>query len=251
MARFEKSTNPTMRAFENKGGTLDGSWIISQDKMTLGGTVNKTLFLLLLTIASAFGAAYYMPSQMMLYVGMFGGLGVALVLGFKPKLAPVLAPLYAILEGIFLGLVSVRYASIAGMDGIVFKAVGLTISTFAVMLLIYKFKIIAVTNKFRTGVIAATMGILLMYVVAFCMNLFFNVDPYYLHDGGWLSIGLSVLIIGVAALNFLLDFDMIEKGVQNQAPKYMEWYGGFALLVTLAWLYFEFLRLLAMLSSSD
>lgn len=256
MSRFQKSSNPMMKQFDNasydtSGNVLDSTFTqVEGTQMTLGGTMNKTMFLLVLMIASAVGAAFFFPSQMMMYVGLGGAFITALVVGFKPTMAPILAPVYAVFEGIFLGIVSLAYAGM--VDGIVFKAVGLTVATLIVMLMIYRSGLIPVTQRLRMMIVSATMGIMLMYVVAFVMNMFFGIDPIYLHSGGgWLSIGLSLFIIGIASLNFLLDFDMIERGVQTRAPKYMEWYGGFALLVTLAWLYFEFLRLLAMLAAND
>lgn len=255
MSRFEKSSNPMMKQFENasydtSGNVLDSTFTqVEGTQMTLGGTMNKTLFLLAIMIASAVASALYFPSQMTMYIGMGGALVTAIAVGFKPTLAPMLAPVYAILEGMFLGVISLIYAGM--IDGIVFKAVGLTVATLVIMLMIYRSGLIPVTQKFRMVVVSATMGIMVMYAVAFVMNMFFGVSPTYLHEGSMLSIGLSLFIIGVASLNFLLDFDMIERGVQTRAPKYMEWYGGFALLTTLAWLYFEFLRLLMLLASND
>lgn len=240
MKQFETSSH------DYNSDLLDAP-IAVNDRMTLSGTLNKSIFLLGILIVSAFAAATIFPSSMMMYLGMGGAFITAIVVSFKPNLAPLLSPAYAIFKGIFLGIVSLHYSYL--VDGIVFKAAGLTVTTLVIMLMIYRAGLIPVTAKFKMAVVSATMGIMLMYVVSFVMNMFFGIDPVYLHDGGWLSIGLSVLIIGVAALNFLLDFDMIEKGVQNRSPKYMEWYGGFAVLVTLAWLYFEFLRLIAMLAS--
>jgi uncharacterized YccA/Bax inhibitor family protein len=234
MSRFQKSSNPAMKQFENVSHDFNADLLdapinsVAGGVMTLSGTINKTILLLVILIASAVISAFIFPSSTVM-----------------------LAPIYAILEGMFLGLVSIHFAARVGDPNIIFYAVGLTISTFAAMLMIYKSGLIPVTQKLRMIITSATMGIMFMYIMAFVMSMFFNVDPTYLHDGSWLAIGLSLLIIGVAAFNFLLDFDTIEKGVQGQAPKYMEWYGGFALLVTLAWLYFEFLRLLAMLMSGD
>ncbi len=245
-----------MKQFDNASYQFDDSVLdapvssTSSDVMTLSGTLNKSILLMMILVGSALTAAFLFPSSMVMYGGMIGAFIVALIVSFKPTMAPTLAPVYAVLKGAFLGLVSLQFA-VAIAPGIIFKAVGLTITTLIVMLLIYRSGLIPVTKKFRMAVVSATIGIMFMYIVAFVMSMFFGVDPIYLHDGGWISIGLSLFIIGVAALNFLLDFDMIERGVQSRAPKYMEWYGGFALLVTLAWLYFEFLRLLAMLASSD
>jgi uncharacterized YccA/Bax inhibitor family protein len=257
MSRFQKSSNPAMKQFENVSHDFNADLLdapinsVAGGVMTLSGTINKTILLLVILIASAVISAFIFPSSTVMYVGLGGAFILSIVISFKPTMAPMLAPIYAILEGMFLGLVSIHFAARVGDPNIIFYAVGLTISTFAAMLMIYKSGLIPVTQKLRMIITSATMGIMFMYIMAFVMSMFFNVDPTYLHDGSWLAIGLSLLIIGVAAFNFLLDFDTIEKGVQGQAPKYMEWYGGFALLVTLAWLYFEFLRLLAMLMSGD
>lgn len=257
MSRFQKSSNPTMKQFENASYDFNADLLdapinsVAGGEMTLSGTINKTFFLLAILIASAVTSAFVFPSPTVMYVGMGGAFILSIVISFKPTMAPMLSPVYAIFKGMFLGLVSTYFAARVGDPNIIFYAVGLTISTFAAMLMLYRSGLVPVTQKLRMIITAATMGIMFMYIMAFIMGMFFNVDPTYLHDGSPLAIGLSVLIIGIAAFNFLLDFDTIEKGVQGQAPKYMEWYGGFALLVTLAWLYFEFLRLLAMLMSGD
>ncbi|MGK0388915.1 MAG: putative YccA/Bax inhibitor family protein [Maribacter sp.] len=257
MSRFEKSSNPAMKQFTNPSYDYNANVLdapinsVADGVMTLSGTINKTFLLLAILIVSAVVSAFVFPSQTVMYVGLGGAFIIAIVISFKPTMAPILSPVYAIFEGMFLGLVSTYYAARVGDPNIIFYAVGLTISTFAAMLMIYKSGLIPVTKKLRMIITAATMGIMFMYIMAFVMSMFFGVSATYLHDGSWLAIGLSVLIIGVAAFNFLLDFDTIEKGVQGQAPKYMEWYGGFALLVTLAWLYFEFLRLLSMLMGRD
>lgn len=244
--RLSNSSNPMMGQFKKMQHGESIEIDHSAGAMSLNGTINKTMMMIMM-VALVTGWAFFNPNTTMMYVGMFGGLGVALFLSFKPNLAPILAPIYAILEGLFLGTVTYKYAMM--MDGIVYYAVGLTIFTFLAMLLLYRFNVIPITEKFKMGVAAATGGIFLMYMLAFVSSYFFGIDPIYLHDGSPLAIGLSVVIIGVAALNLLLDFDMIEKGVQSNAPKYMEWFGAFALTVTLVWLYFEFLRLLSMLSS--
>lgn len=244
--RFSSSSNPMMGQFKKMQHGQTIALEHQGEAMTIDGTINKTMLMLLL-VAVVTGWSFFNPSSTLMYVGMFGGLGIAIFLSFKPHLAPILAPIYAILEGLFLGAVTYSFA--ASFDGIIYYAVGLTIFTFASMLLLYRMNIIPITEKFRMGVAAATGGIFLMYLFAFISSHFFGVDPIYLHDGSLLAIGLSIVIIGVAALNLLLDFDMIDKGVQSNAPKYMEWFGAFALTVTLVWLYFEFLRLLSMLQS--
>ncbi len=248
-SKFLKSTNPAMGAFKRmqpQAAVLDDFAVQQEEQMSIQGAINKSILLVLMMIASA-AVAWLFPSSMLWYGGMFGAFAIALVISFKPTLAPTLAPIYAILEGLFLGSFSAAVA--AASPFLVFQAVGLTSFTLLVMLLIYKFNIIPVTQKFRTAIVAATGAIMLMYLVAFIMSFFFGIPALYLHDGSWLAIGLSVVIIGVAAMNLLLDFDMIDKGASMGSPKYMEWYGAFALIMTLAWLYFEFLRLLSMLSS--
>jgi uncharacterized YccA/Bax inhibitor family protein len=150
------------------------------------------------------------------------------------------------LEGFFVGSISAMYATFQG--GIVFNAVCLTIATLFMMLFIYKSGVIKVNNKFRTGVMMATGAVALVYVLSFALS-FFGIQIPYLHEGGMIGIGISVVILGVAALNLLLDFDNFEKGEQYGAPMYMEWFSAMGLLITLIWLYIEFLRLLAILNN--
>jgi uncharacterized YccA/Bax inhibitor family protein len=180
-----------------------------------------------------------------LYTGIFGGLAAVLVASFKPTTSPIAAPVYAAFEGLFVGSISAIYA--AQFDGIVFQAVSLTFGTLFSMLILYKTGIIKVTAKFRSAVYMATGAIFLVYLVSF-IGSFVGFNIPYLHEGGTIGIGISVVIIGVAALNLLLDFDSFEKGAAANAPKYMEWFVSLGLLVTLVWLYIEFLRLLSKLS---
>ncbi|MFK7949983.1 MAG: Bax inhibitor-1/YccA family protein [Saprospiraceae bacterium] len=219
--------------------------------MTLQGTINKSLMLigiLMVTASLTWNMATTNPGQAMALMmgGMIGGLIVALVIIFKQEWAPKLAWLYAALEGLFLGAISAQYAAV--FEGIVFQAVGLTILTLALMLILYRFEIIKVTEKFRSTIIAATMGIMVFYVLTWILGMF-GVGIPGVFDGGWMSIGISLFIVVIAALNLLLDFDMIETGIQAKAPSYYEWYAGFSLLITLVWLYLELLRLLSYLSS--
>ncbi|MCB0340015.1 MAG: Bax inhibitor-1/YccA family protein, partial [Bdellovibrionales bacterium] len=172
---------------------------------------------------------------------------VALVLCFKQNWAPALTPAYAALEGCFLGAISLMFE--ATYPGLVFQAVMLTFGTFFALLMAYKSKLIPVTDKFRMGIVAATGGIFLLYLITW-IGSFFGMQSSFLHGSGAFSIGLSVVIVIVAALNLVLDFDFIERGAKSgQMPKYMEWYGAFGLLVTLVWLYVEMLRLLSKLQS--
>ncbi len=219
------------------------------DPMTIQGTVNKTGFLLLLLVVAA---AYVWnlftkaadPAAIMPYmwIGTIGGLIAAVVTAFKKSWSPVTAPLYAVLEGLALGGISAFFE--AQFPGIVIQAVGLTFGTLFALLMAYKSGLIKATENFKLGVVAATGGIFLLYFVSFILSLF-HVNLSFMHSSSPLSIGISVVIVIVAALNLVLDFDFIEKGAESGAPKYMEWYAGFGLLVTLVWLYLEILRLLA------
>jgi uncharacterized YccA/Bax inhibitor family protein len=221
------------------------------DTMTVNGTVWATAALLVLVVASGVYGwnSVDVTSQTVSLPGwvfpvVLGALGVAMVTIFKPALARFTAPLYALLEGAFLGAISGLYNT--AYDGIVVQAVGLTIGVFAVMLFLYGTHIIKVTDKLRMGIIAATGAVLLMYVVNMVLSLFDASVPF-LHDTGALGIGISLLIVGVAAFNLLLDFDFIERGVAAGAPRKTEWYAAFGLLVTIVWLYLELLRLLSKL----
>ncbi len=179
-----------------------------------------------------------------LFPVLFLGLGLAILTILKPKLARFTAVFYAAAEGALLGAISHMYE--AQFNGIVLQAVGLTIGVFLVMLFLYSTRIIRVTNKFRTGVIAATGAIFLVYMVSIVAHLFGANIPF-IHDAGPIGIGFSLLVVGLAAMNLMLDFDFIERGAAAGAPRYMEWYGAFGLLVTLVWLYLELLRLLSKL----
>ena len=199
---------------------------------------------MLLTAAISFS----MPSQLFLWGGAIGGLIVVVIASMKPQMSPTLAPVYAGLEGLFVGAVSAIYAS--AFNGIIFQAVTLTMAVFFLMLFIYKSGIIKVTGKLRTGIIMATGAIFVFYLLNWILSMF-GVNMPYLHQGGWISIGISLVIVGVASLNLLLDFDNFEKGEQYGAPSYMEWFSAMGLLITLVWLYIEILRLIAIFSSND
>jgi uncharacterized YccA/Bax inhibitor family protein len=179
--------------------------------------------------------------------GAIGGLVLALITSFKPKIAQYTAPFYALAEGLLLGGLSAVLE--AKYPGLVMKAVGLTFATLFAMLFAYKTGWIRATQKFKSGVIAATGGIMLFYLVSWILNMFgFNMG---FHSASLVSIGFSLFVVVIAALNLILDFDFIEKGAESGAPKYMEWYGAFGLMVTLVWLYVELLRLLAKFASRD
>lgn len=225
------------------------------DAMTVNGTVNKTGFLLILVLVGAMysWSQYAGPASAQgLMPLMFGGMIVGLVLAFatifKKTWAPYTAPLYAVAEGVFIGALSAIFE--ARYPGIVMRAVGLTFGTMAAMLLAYRSGLIRPTEKFKLGVVAATGGIALLYLVNIVMGLFGH-SMDFINGNSTIAIGFSVVVVIVAALNLILDFDLIETGARAGAPRYMEWYGAFALVVTLVWLYLEILRLLSKMQSRN
>lgn len=227
--------------------------------MTVQGTINKALMMLALL---ALGGYYtwdvffeavnqQQGAQLVgkwIAIGGIGGFILALVTIFKKEWAPYSAPLYAVLEGLFLGAASAMFE--ARYPGIVMQAVMLTFGTLFSLLFAYRAGWIKVTQKFRMGVVAATGGIFFAYLLSFILGMF-GINMGFIHGNGIVGIGVSLVIIVVAALNLVLDFDFIEKGAEQGAPKFMEWYGAFGLIVTLVWLYIEFLRLLSKLSSRN
>lgn len=228
----------------------------SAEAMSIEGTVNKTAFLLVLTLVGAMYTwnMYTGPESvpgLMPYVwgGAIGGLIIALVTVFKKEWAAVTGPLYAVVEGLFVGAISAMFE--ARFPGIVMQAVGLTFGVLAALLIAYRSRLIPVTENFKLGIVAATGGIMLLYLFNIGARLMGFEGMGFIHDSGMLGIGFSVFVVIIAALNLVLDFDFIENGVEQGAPKYMEWYGAFALVVTLIWLYLEILRLLAKLQSRD
>ena len=222
--------------------------------MTLQGTVNKTFILLFLVLLAASRVWYRFftsgsPQAVMPWVwgGALGGFLFAMVTIFKREWASVTAPIYALLEGLFLGGISAIFE--ARFPGIVIQAVTLTFGTLFCLLLAYKSRLIKPTQNFRLGIVAATGGIVLVYFVSIILS-FFGVHLSVIYGTSPLSIGFSIFVVIIAALNLVLDFDFIEQGSRSAAPKYMEWYAAFGLMVTLIWLYIEILRLLAKLYSS-
>ncbi|MBI9056301.1 MAG: Bax inhibitor-1/YccA family protein [Labilibaculum sp.] len=249
--RFTKSSNPVL-------GDKIFSSLRNEDyseSMTVNGTINKiglSLFFLVAAASYTWGlfansgnSAVIMP---WLIGGAIGGLIFALITSFKPVWAPYTTPIYALLEGLMLGGLSALMNSY--YPGIVVQAVGLTFATLFAMLFAYKSGLIKVTQKFKAGVVAATGGIFIFYMLNWILGMF-GFGLHFANDYSLMSIGISLFVVVIAALNLVLDFDFIEKGAQSGAPKYMEWYGAFGLMVTLVWLYVELLRLLAKLAGRD
>ena len=221
--------------------------------MTVQGSVLKTAILVVILLGTgAFSwtqaVAGFTPVAYGLMIGgAIGGFITALLTIFVPKISPCTAPVYAALEGLFLGAISAVFEMM--YHGIVVQAVGLSIGVLAIMLFLYGTGVIRATEKFKIGVVAATGAVCLVYLVDIVVSLF-GVRVPFIHEGGPIGIGFSLVVVVIAALNLILDFDFIEQGARRQAPKYMEWYGGFSLLVTLVWMYLEILRLLAKLRGS-
>lgn len=226
---------------------------VDDQRMTIGGTAQKGMVLGALLIAAATWSwqqaypdgwseeaipmipGWYLPA-------ILGALVISFVIIFKQKTAPYLAPVYALLEGAALGAISAIFES--RFPGIVLQAVLCTMGTFLALLFAYQSKLIKATENFKLGVVAATGGIAIVYLLDLGLR-FFGMNVPYIHEGGPIGIGVSVVIVVIAALNLVLDFDFIENGAERGAPKYMEWYAAFGLLITLVWLYLEILRLLS------
>ena len=253
-----KTSNPALgeNTFRNAGGSYGGGLIDATARMTLSGTVNKTGLLLILAFASGAWTWFkYLsagtPAAVggLMALGAIGGFICAMVTVFKKEWSPVTAPLYALLEGLFLGGISAmidqRY------PGIAIQAVGLTFGTLLALLLAYSARIIRVTQKFALGIFAATGGIALFYFAQMILGFFHIPFLSSVNGSGTIGIVFSLIVVAIAALNLVLDFDFIERGVNYGAPKYMEWYGAFGIMVTLVWLYLEILRLLAKARSRD
>jgi len=238
-----KTSNPALN--EN---TFDGRVAVAGEAMTLQGTVNKTGVLLLcvvITSAWTWGIAHSQTPEAALpwmMGGLVGGLVFALVTIFKKEWSPVTSPVYALCEGLVLGGISALLERT--YPGIAIQAMGLTFGVTAVMLMLYRTGVLRATPKFTVGVVAATGGIFVVYMVDLVLGVFGRHVPL-LNSAGPLGIGVSAVIVIIAALNLILDFDFVETGVHARAPKYMEWYGAFGIMVTLVWMYMEILRLLS------
>ncbi len=249
-----QSGNPAL----NKNTFLDSAsgTVVSRDgAMTINGTVNKTAFLLILVLCGAMysWSKFTGPDSIgtmypLMIGGALGGFVLAIITVFKKEWSGFTAPVYALLEGLFIGGISAIFE--LRFPGIVVQAVGLTFGTMGALLLAYRSGLIRATEKFKLGVVAATGGIALFYLASMVMG-FFGHSFSIINSSSTLGIGFSVIVVIVAALNLILDFDLIEQGVAQGAPKYMEWYGGFALVVTLVWLYLEILRLLSKVNSRN
>ena len=229
--------------------TFENLTVTTNEVMTLDGAVNKTA----ISMGILLLAAYYTYSNAIMdyvIIGFVGGFIVALVTIFKKEWSPTTVPIYAVLEGLALGGISKMYAN-AFEPGIVPQAIMLTLGILFALLFAYKSKIIQATENFKLGIFAATAGIGVVYLISFLMSMFGSGGLPVMNpaNSSMLSIGFSLFVVVIASLNLVMDFDFIEEGAANGAPKYMEWYGAFGLLVTLIWLYLEILRLLAKLSS--
>jgi uncharacterized YccA/Bax inhibitor family protein len=245
--KMRQSGNPLLTASRFNVHTSS-----NEETMTAKGAVNKTGILLALTIFSAtftwtsgFGASSLMP--LMLLSGL-GGFALVLISSFKPHISPITAPIYAVLQGLFLGVFSsfINYS----YPGLPFQAVGLTFAVLFMMLGLYQSGLIKVTEKFRFGVIAATGGLALFYLVTWIVS-FFGVNIGFITGSGNFSILFSLFVVGLAALNLVLDFDFIDRASESKMPQYMEWFAALGLLVTLVWLYLELVRLLMKLRNRD
>ena len=246
---FGRSGNPAL-----SDSTFRSEGIVTGQSMTPQGTVNKTgilLGILVLTAVYTWNLFFQTgnPAAVMPIAtgGAIGGFILAMVTIFKKAWSPYTAPIYAALEGLFLGGISAIFEY--QYPGIVIQATGLTLGTLASLLVLYKLGIIQPTENFRLMIVSATMGIAVLYLISMIMNMFGSSGIGFIHSNGLFGIGFSLFVVAIAALNLVLDFDFIEQGAELGAPKYMEWFGAFSLMVTLIWLYLEMLRLLAKLRS--
>src|SRR5437870_10266716 len=233
-----ETSNPLLK----REGAFAPSWS-QAGTMTLQGAINKSGILLLLCVgAASFSWTHPELRGPLLLIGLLGGFIACMVGIFRPATSPICGPLYAILEGLALGAISRVF--VAQFRGIVVNAMLLTFGVLALMLVLYTSRTIRVTDKMVKGIFAATAAVALVYLVDIVLAMF-GVRVPFIHEGGWVGIGISLVITGIAAFNLLVDFAVIENSVRNGSPKYMEWYCGMALLVTLVWLYLELLRLLS------
>ena len=247
-----KEFNKPQTVQVDENGNRSSVLIDYNETMTISGTINKSFILLGLLVATA--AFTWMLTNSgfnpmpLLIGGALVGLVLVLVASFKPHLSGYLAPGYALFEGLFIGALSAIFEAM--YPGIVIQAVGATFTTFLVCFLLYKYQVVKVTEKFKSVVIGATITIGIYYLITWLLSMFTSFQAVH-YGNSWMSIGVSVFVIVIASLNLFLDFDQIEKGAEKQVPKHMEWFGAMGLMITLVWLYVEFLRLLSKLSSRD
>lgn len=244
-----RTANPTLndRVFSQAPASVGGQ------VMTLQGAVNKTFILTTLMVITG-GFAWNFIQENPQSAGMLSigsaliGFVLVMLSSFKPMWSPVIAPAYGAVEGVFVGVISARYAAL--YDGIVLQAALLTLGILFALLFAYQSRLIKATENFKLGIVAATGGIALVYLASIVLS-FFGVEIPLIHQSGMVGIGFSLVVVVIAALNLVLDFDFIENGVAHGAPKYLEWQAALGLLVTLVWLYVEMLRLLSKLRSRD
>ena len=244
------SNNPFFKnkTFTNTSASAEvheATVIDRNETMTVSGTINKSFLMLILLIASA-AVTWSMTNPIIFAIGgAIVGFILVLIATFRPQHSGFLTPGYAIFEGLFIGGLSAIFETM--YPGIVIQAVSCTFVTFMVCFGLYKYEIVKVTERFKSVVLAATLAIATYYLISWLLSMFTSFQP--VHNGNsWMSIGISAFVIVIAALNLFLDFDQIEKGAQQKMPKYMEWYGAMGLMITLVWLYIEFLRLLSKLN---
>ena len=251
------SNNPFFKnkTFSNSSAAAEvheATVIDRNETMTVSGTINKSFLMLILLIASA-AITWTMtfngqPPMVFIFGGAIVGFILVLIATFRPQSSGYLAPGYAIFEGLFIGGVSAIFETM--YPGIVIQAVSCTFVTFMVCFGLYKYEIVKVTERFKSVVVASTLAIATYYIISWLLSMFTSFQPIH-YGNSMFSIGISAFVIVIAALNLFLDFDQIDKGVQQKMPKYMEWYGAFGLLVTIVWLYLEILKLLSKLNSRE
>jgi len=242
-SRFSTGGNPFLQnGFKSADSSIS---VTGEGTMTVQGAINKSFILFGLLLLTAVWS-YQAPNKILIIGGAIVGFILVLVSVFKREYSNIIAPVYALVEGLVVGGISAMYAAQGG--GIVLQAVSLTVMVLFIMLVIQKTGLVPVTEKFRMGVIMATGGIALVYVMTMILG-FFGIHIPYIHEGGTIGILFSLGVIGIASLNLLLDFDFIIKGAEYKAPKYMEWFSAMGLMITIIWLYFEMLRLLGKLKN--
>lgn len=240
------SSNPYLRedSFAQSAYLSEGE---REERMTISGAVNKTFVLgAIMLAAAAFSFTY--PNPILTFGGAIGGLIVVVIASRKMEKSPVLAPIYAGLEGFFVGGITAMFAT--AYEGIILQAVTLTFGVFFAMLALYKSGLVKVTKSFRTGIMMATFGIFIVYMLSIGLS-FFGINIPHLHEATPLGLIISLGILAIASLNLLLDFDLFEKGEEQGAPAYMEWFAAMGLLITLVWIYVEILRILAIFAGRE